>query len=157
MNQKKEPTSAGNAPVFEGFDRPTPPKPWVQKGGWALVALLAYGGITTRYKVALLFAALYAITLLSEKTIRITAAGLEQETRMKVANHREVWPWQDIFSVTYEALPQTPGRVALYFTCGDRTRRLYFAKEEQDEILALGKRQNPALMVYNAADHRPKA
>lgn len=42
-----------------------PRKKWVTVGGWILVAVLLLGGLATRYRVLLVFSALYALALLT--------------------------------------------------------------------------------------------
>lgn len=144
-------------PFYYGKDRPVPMKKWVRPGGWILVALLLYGGITTKFKVALVFAAMYVITLLTKKTIAVTSRGLETFYQMRITTQYDFWAWEDMYSITYEFDYQHSGVVALYFTCGDRTRRLFFNKKEKDAIIALGKEKNPSLVIYDAADTKRKA
>ena len=54
-----------------------PRKKWVTVGGWILVAVLLLGGLATRYRVLLVFSALYALALLTKKDVVVTSRGLE--------------------------------------------------------------------------------
>lgn len=130
---------------------------WVRPGGWVLVALLLLGGLTTRLKIALVFAALYAITLLTKRDTVVTKRGLEIFFQMQITTQYYFWPWEEMFSVTHEEDLRTPGVVTLYFTRGDRTKKLFFPAKDKAAILAFARQQNPAIRIYDAADTKAKA
>lgn len=124
-------------------------KSWVAKGGWAIVFALLVGGTLTRWKVAYVFAVLYALALVMEKYVAVTERGLEIFHQMQVTTNYERWDWKDIYAVTHEPDPRNGSRMILYFTKGDRTKRNYYSKEDAREILKLAKKQNPEIRIYN--------
>ena len=130
---------------------------WVQPGGWVFVALLLVGGLTTKFKIALVFAVFYTVTLLTKRDNVVTKRGLEIFFDMQISTQYYFWPWEEMFSVTHEEDYRTPGVVTLYFTMGDRTKRLFFPKKDKEAILSLARQQNPAIRIYDAADTKAKA
>ena len=113
---------------------------WVKKAGWLAVAILALGGAMTRWKIALVFAALYALALMMEKYVVVTERGLEIFHQMQVTTNYERWDWKDIYAVTHEPDPAGTDRTILYFTKGDRTKRNYYKNEDAKDILKLAKK-----------------
>ena len=132
-------------------------KGWVRVGGWLLVAALLLGGAITRWRIALVFALLYALALLMEKHVAVTRRGLEIFHQMQVTTNYERWDWADIYAVTHEPDPKQGGQTILYFTKGDRTKRNYFTNEDAKEILKLAKKQNPEIRIYDGKETRNKA
>ena len=130
---------------------------WVQPGGWVFVALLLVGGLTTKFKIALVFAVFYTVTLLTKRDNVVTKRGLEIFFDMQITTQYYFWPWEEMFSVTHEVDYRTPDIVTLYFTKDDRTKKLFFPRKDKDAILALAKQQNPAIRIYDAADTKAKA
>ena len=129
----------------------------IKYGGWFVVAVLFLGGMLTRWKIALIFAVLYALAMLMEKYVTVTERGLEIFHQMQVMTNYERWDWKDIYAVTHEPDPAGSGRMILYFTKGDRTKRNYFTNEDAKEILKLAKKQNPEIRIFNGKDTRDKA
>ena len=132
-------------------------KGWVRVGGWLLVAALLLGGAITRWRIALVFALLYALALLMEKYVAVTERGLEIFHQMQFTTNYERWDWKDIYAVTHETDPGGSGRIILYFTKGDRTKRNYYAKEDAQEILKLAQKQNPDIKIFSGEGARDQA
>ncbi|MCR5825916.1 MAG: hypothetical protein K6G54_05075 [Oscillospiraceae bacterium] len=126
-------------------------------GGWLAVAVLAFGGAVTRWKIALIFAVLYALALLMQKDVAVTERGLEIYHDMRITTNYERWDWADIYAVTHETDPAGSGRAILYFTKGDRTKRNYYRPEDVSPILKLAKQKNPAIRIFDGKTTRDKA
>ena len=124
-------------------------KDWVSKGGWVIVFALVAGGALTRWKIAYVFAVLYALALIMEKYVAVTERGLEIFHQMQVTTNYERWDWKDIYAVTHEPDPRNSSRMILYFTKGDRTKRNYYKNEDAREILKLAKKKNPEIKIYD--------
>ena len=124
-------------------------KGWVAKGGWVIVFALLVGGALTRWKIAYVFAVLYALALIMEKYVAVTERGLEIFHQMQVTTNYERWDWKDIYAVTHEPDPRNSSRMILYFTKGDRTKRNYYKNEDAREILKLAKKKNPEIKIYD--------
>lgn len=131
-------------------------KGWVRVGGWLLVAALLLGGAITRWRIALVFALLYALALLMEKHVAVTRRGLEIFHQMQVTTNYERWDWADIYAVTHEPDPKDAARTILYFTKGDRTKRSAFSGEDARAILKLAREQNPDVKLYDGLKTRGK-
>ena len=116
-----------------------PRKHWVTYGGYCLAVLLLAAGLLTRYRIALLFGALYLLALLMEK-------GIEQFYQMRITTHYECYPWNEIDTVVLEDRGH-PTLAALYFRRGDKTKRLFFDKEDAEKILLLARKQNSAMRI----------
>lgn len=129
----------------------------IQYGGWIVVAALLAGGALTRWKIAYLFAVLYALALLMQKDVAVTQRGLEIFHQMQVTTNYERWDWRDIYAVTHEPDPAGSGRTILYFTKGDRTKRNYYQNDDAKEILKLAKKQNPEIRIFDGKETRDKA
>ena len=129
----------------------------IKYGGWLVVAVLFLGGAVTRWKIACVFALLYALSLLMEKYVAVTPRGLEIFHQMRVTTNYERWDWADIYAVTHEPDPAGSGRAILYFTKGDRTKRNYYRAEDVEGILKLAKKQNPQIRVFDGKETRDKA
>ena len=67
---------------------------WVQPGGWVFVALLLVGGLTTKFKIALVFAVFYTVTLLTKRDNVVTKRGLEIFFDMQITTQYYFWPWE---------------------------------------------------------------
>ena len=125
-------------------------------GGWLVVAALVLGGAMTRWKIAYVFAVLYALALVMEKYVAVTERGLEIFYQMQVTTNYERWDWADIYAVTHEPDPAGSGRTILYFTKGDRTKRNYFEPDDAKEIVKLAKKQNPNIEIFDGKDTRER-
>ena len=102
-----------------------PRKKWVYTGGWILSAALILGGIITPYRILLLFAILYILTLLMEKDVAVTERGLEIYYQMKITTHYDFWQWKEIDSLLLEDRNQ-PGLLAMHFIKGNKRFHFFF-------------------------------
>ncbi|MBQ6360702.1 MAG: hypothetical protein IJJ25_06145 [Lachnospiraceae bacterium] len=126
-----------------------PRKKWVIYYGWGLAALLLVGGFMTRFKIALFFAVIIALALISKKTVMVTERGVESFMDMRFTSYYEIWKWEEIEALTHEVLKEFPGSWQLYFTRGDRTRKIFFKEADAKEILKLAKKQNSKIRLYD--------
>lgn len=129
----------------------------ISYGGWFVVAVLALGGAVTRWKIACIFAVLYALAMVMRKYVAVTERGLEIYYDMRISTNYERWDWPDIYAVTYEKDPANSRRAILYFTKGDRTKRNYFKPDDVTGILKLAKRKNPEIRIFDGKEARDKA
>lgn len=129
-----------------------PQKKWVRTGGWVLSAALILGGIITPYRVLILFALLYILTLLMKKDAAVTERGLEIFYQMKITTHYDFWPWKEIDSLLVEDRNH-PGLLALHFVRGDKSKRLFFTRAEIKQIQILAKKKNSRIKM---AEVKPK-
>ena len=130
---------------------------WTKTGGWLLVAILLLGGVVTQWKVAFVFAVLYALALIMEKYVTVTERGLEIFYQMQFTTNYDRWDWQDIYAVTHEPDPHDSALTVLYFTKGDRTKHNSFDNGDAKAILKLAKKRNPEIRIYDGKETRNKA
>ena len=90
-----------------------------------------------------------ALALISKKTIMVTERGVESFMDMRFTSYYEIWKWEEIEALTHERLQAFPGSWQLYFTRGDRTRKIFFKEEDAKEILKLAKKQNSRIRLYD--------
>ena len=126
-----------------------PRKKWVTVGGWILVAVLLLGGLATRYRVLLVFSALYALALLTKKDVVVTSRGLEINYQMRITTQYDFWSWDKIVSVTRED-KNNPEVVALYFGMDNKAKRLYFTRPVAEQVLKLAKKVKPGITIQKA-------
>lgn len=126
-----------------------PRKKWVTVGGWILVAVLLLGGLATRYRVLLVFSALYALALLTKKDVVVTSRGLEINYQMRITTQYDFWSWDKIVSVTRED-KNNPEVVALYFGMDNKAKRLYFTRPVAEQVLKLAKKVKPGITIQEA-------
>lgn len=67
-----------------------------------IFAVIFQGG----YALSAIFAVLYALALLMEKSVAVTNRGLEIFHDMRLTTNYELWAWADIYSITYEPDPK---------------------------------------------------
>ena len=108
---------------------PKPRKKWVTVGGWLLVALLLLGGLTTKYKIALVFAVLYTLTLLTQKEAAVTTRGLEIFYQMQITTHYDYGPWERITSIVREDRDH-PDFIRLHFGFEATEKALFFTRAD---------------------------
>lgn len=101
MKVEHLPWESLEGPIFHAKEL-KPRKAWVTYGCWFMCVLLIIGGLTTRYKIALIFGVLYILTLLMKKDVVVTERGVEIYYQMRIATHYDFWPWKEIFSVIRE-------------------------------------------------------
>ena len=129
-----------------------PRKPYVIYACWAMVILLLVGGLVTRFKIALIFAALYALTLLSQKDVAVTQRGLEIFYQMKITTNYNFWPWAEINAIVVEDRNH-PELIALHFGRGDASKRFFFTRPDTEKILVLAREKHPGVPVRQATDN----
>ena len=150
MSVKSLPWSELAGPVYIPREL-KPRKPYVIYACWAMVVLLLIGGIFTRFKIALVFGALYAITLLSKKDAAVTERGLEIFYQMKITTNYNFWPWEEINAIVVEDRNH-PELIALHFGRGNASKRFFFTRPDTQNILILAKQKNPGIPVRQLND-----
>lgn len=123
-----------------------PRQKWVTVGSWFMCALLIFGGLTTKYRIAAIFGLLYILALLMVKSVAVTSRGLEIFYQMRITTHYDFLSWQDIRAVTREDKGHAE-LVALYFANDIKSKRLFFTKSDAEKIMQLAKTQNAAIKV----------
>ena len=126
-----------------------PRKKWVTVGCWILSVALIIGGIITSYRIAAVFGVLYILVLLMKKDTVITTRGLEIYYQMRITTHYDFWDWKEIVSVIREDRNH-PELVALHFGRGNRSKRLFFTKEDAKQIMVLARKRNSKAVVSDA-------
>ena len=129
-----------------------PRKPHVIYACWAMVILLLVGGIVTRFKIALIFAALYGLTLLSQKDVAVTERGLEIFYQMKITTNYNFWPWAEINAIVVEDRNH-PELIALHFGQGNASKRFFFTRPDTEKILVLAREKHPGVPIRQATDN----
>ena len=81
-----------------------------------------------------------------DKQVVVSEEGIEQFYQMRITTHYECYPWNEIDTVVLEDRGH-PTLVALYFRRGDKTKRLFFDKEDAEKILLLARKQNSAMRI----------
>lgn len=133
-----------------------PRKAWVRYGCWFLCAFLVLGGLITRFRIALLFGLLYILVLLMKKQVVVTERGVETYYQMRITTHYELCSWDEISTLVREDLKH-PTLVALYFGHGDRVKRLFFTREESQQIMDLARRQKHHIRVAESDEGRKQS
>lgn len=123
-----------------------PRKAYVVYACWAMVILLLVGGIFTRFKIALIFGALYALTLLTKKDAAVTERGLEIYYQMRITTNYNFWPWEEINAIVVEDRNH-PELIALHFGRGNASKRFFFTRSDTQNILILAREKNPGVPV----------
>ena len=129
-----------------------PRKPHVIYACWAMVILLLVGGIVTRFKIALIFAALYGLTLLSQKDVAVTERGLEIFYQMKITTNYNFWPWAEINAIVVEDRNH-PELIALHIGRGSASKRFFFTRPDTEKILVLAREKHPGVPIRQATDN----
>lgn len=116
-----------------------------------MVILLLVGGIFTRFKIALIFGALYTLTLLTRKDAVVTQRGLEIFYQMKITTNYNFWPWEEINAIVVEDRNH-PELIALHFGRGNASKRFFFTRQDTQEILILARKKNPNVPIRQLSD-----
>ena len=111
-----------------------------------MVVLLLVGGIVTRFKIALMFGALYALTLLTIKDVAVTRRGLEIFYQMRITTNYNFWPWSEINAIVIEDRNH-PELIALHFGRGNASKRFFFTRQDTQDILILAREKNPGVPI----------
>lgn len=120
---------------------------WNIRLAWIMCAFLMVGGILTPYKIGILFSVLYILVLIMDKETAATPRGIEIFYDMKITTSYTFWPWKEIAAISREENPKVPDIYAVYFTRGDKSKRLFFRKEQWDDIIRLAKQGNHGLQI----------
>ncbi|MCD8329227.1 MAG: hypothetical protein LUC27_00835 [Lachnospiraceae bacterium] len=145
MKKTPFPWESLNGPVYPAREL-KPRKKWVTAGGWILSVLLILGGLITRFRIAALFGILYVLTLLMQRDIVVSERGVETFHQMRITTHYELWRWQEIDGIAQESV-EHPELTTLYFSRGDRVKKLYFTRSEAKDILALARTCHPGIPI----------
>lgn len=129
-----------------------PRKAYVTYACWVMVAILLVGGIVTRFKIALIFGALYTLTLLSKKDAAVTERGLEIFYQMKISTNYNLWPWEEINAIVIEDRSH-PELIALHFGRGNASKRFFFTRRDAQDVLILAREKHPGIPVRQATDN----
>ncbi|MGI6784971.1 MAG: hypothetical protein ACOX5A_12330 [Aminivibrio sp.] len=86
------------------------------------------------------------------KTIALSVAGFERQTRFWGRGRTEVIPWSDMEEVIL--LPAAGGTGAIFST-GARGRRAFFQGVSGDEIIAVVKKHSPGLKISGEERSHP--
>lgn len=151
MSVKSLPWAELPGPIYQTREL-KPRKPYVVYTCWAMVALLLVGGIFTRFKIALIFSALYALTLLTRKDSVVTQRGLEIFYQMKITTNYNFWPWAEINAIVVEDRNH-PELIALHFGRGNASKRFFFTRQDTQEVLILAKEKNPGIPIKQLNDN----
>ncbi len=122
-------------------------KPAVKYCAWGMCLFLFVGGIISKYYVISLFAVLYILVLLMQKSVVATERGIEIFHEMFITTNYEIWSWKDIHAIAKEENPKYPDYVVLYFSKGDRTKRITFYKKQAEEVFRLARKGNAGLRI----------
>ena len=131
-----------------------PRKKWVTVGGWIASILLILGGLAyPKYWFAVIFGALYVLTLLMQKDVVITTRGLEIFYQMHITTQYDFWSWEDIHTIIRED-KKHPELVALHIGKGDRSKRLFFTRADAQAIMDLARKQSHKILVADADESK---
>ena len=151
MNKQSLPWADLSGPIYIPREL-KPRKPYVIYGCWAMVMLLLVGGIFTRFKIALVFGALYSLTLLTQKDVAVTERGLEIFYQMKITTNYNFWPWAEINAIVVEDRNH-PELIALHIGRGNASKRFFFTRQDTQKILVLAREKNPGVPIRQLNDN----
>ena len=126
-----------------------PRKRWVTAGCWVLCVFLIAFGLTSPYRIAIVFGTLYILVLMMRKDVAVTDRGLEIYYQMRITTHYDFWPWEEIVAVIREDR-RHPELVALHFGRGNSSKPFFFTRGDSDAIMALAREKNKKLLVRDA-------
>lgn len=150
MSKQSLPWAGLSGPIYTPREL-KPRKPYVIYGCWAMVILLLVGGIFTRFKIALIFGALYALTLLSQKDAAVTERGLEIFYQMKITTNYNFWPWAEINAIVVEDRNHQE-LIALHIGRGNVSKRFFFTRQDTQDILILAREKHPGVPIRQLTD-----
>lgn len=114
---------------------------------WIMCAFLIIGGLLTPHKLVILFGVLYILVLVMDRSVAATPRGIEIFHDMKITTNYTIWEWKDIHAISREENAKYPNVYAVYFTKGDKSKRLFFPRNQWDAIVRLAKQGNHGLRV----------
>lgn len=129
-------------------------KNWMKWACLVLCLFLIAGGLVTKYRVALIFGILYILVLLMDKRVVVTGRGVETFYQMRITTHYELWRWEEIDAVVREDRNH-PKLVALYFSRGDRVKRLFFTKTDAQAVMDWLRAEHRDIKVAESDEKKP--
>lgn len=126
-----------------------PRKRWVTVGCWVLCVFLITFGLTSPYRIAIVFGTLYILVLMMRKDVAVTDRGLEIYYQMRITTHYDFWPWEEMSAVIREDRKH-PELVALHFGRGNSSKQFFFTRKDSDAIMAMTRRKNRKTLVHDA-------
>lgn len=148
MDSKQLPWDSISGPVYRARVL-KPRKQWVTAGCCFLCVFLIAFGLTTRYRIGIVFGVLYILVLLMKKDIAVTDRGLEVYYQMRITTHYDLWPWEEIVAVIREDR-RHPELVALHFGRGNSSKQFFFTRKDSDAIMAMARKKNQKILVHDA-------
>ncbi|WP_251317913.1 hypothetical protein [Flintibacter muris] len=150
MSKTSLPWAGLSGPIYTPREL-KPRKPHVTYSCWAMVVLLLVGGIFTPFKIALIFSALYALTLLTKKDVAVTQRGLEIFYQMRITTNYNFWPWEEINAIVVEDRNH-PELIALHLGRGSASKRFFFTRQDTQDILILAREKHPGVPIRQLND-----
>ena len=125
-----------------------------EKYAYMITSLLIILGIFTKYKLTVVLALLLLLSLITKRYVAASSKGLEMYTDMKITKTYKLWEWSEIDAITYEKVPNQKGKILLYFTKGDVTKRFFFDENDQDRGFEVAKSHNKKIKIYDAYEYK---
>ena len=126
-----------------------PRKRWVTVGCWVLCIFLIAFGLTSPYRIAIVFGTLYILVLIMRKDVVVTDRGLEIYYQMRITTHYDFWPWEEMAAVIREDRKH-PELVALHFGRRNSSKQFFFTRKDSDAIMAMARKKNGKTLVRDA-------
>lgn len=148
-------------PVYPAKATLQPRKRWVVIGGWMLSAWLLLFGITAWSRnpmlaaISVCFAALYLLTLVTQKDAALTDRGLEIFYDMRITTRYEFFPWEEINAIVCEDRGHAD-MVRLHIGYGNMEKALFFPRRNLSEIYDFCRKKHPGLRIVDYAAPAPK-
>ena len=118
------------------------------------IACMAFGAVLIVLCIIQrsVYAGLIGVVLLAAgvlaKDVYVSEEGIVTEYRFLVHKKREVWSWDEIKDIFCEYSSKYPGKVGIHFTKESlMARRLFFPRNQRDEIVELALSRNPKITV----------
>lgn len=153
MKVKSHPWDQLDGPIFYSVPAKER-KAYVEPMMWVMSFLLIALGIWRKIWLSTILGILEILSLLMDKEIVVTSRGLESYNQMWITDNHEIWPWEEISSVTFETFTDQRNKICLYFTKGDRSRKLFFKRKDWGPIQKLAKEKNPPITIYDGNEFK---
>jgi len=150
VSVKTLPWAELTGPIYQAREL-KPRKAWVTAGGWMASALLIVGGLTTRWRIALVFGVLFILALVTKKDVAVTERGLEIFYQMRVTTNYDFWPWEEVNAIVVEDRNH-PELIALHFGHGNASKRFFFTRPDTKDILILAREKNSGIPIRQVTD-----
>ena len=131
-------------------------KDYVKITAWMIGFILIGMGIFTKNILGMVFGICFLLAMIMKKSKAFTERGLELFNDMRITSSYSFWDWKDIDVLTYEYKKEHKKAVLFYITKGDRTKKIYFDKNDKGNILKLAGEKNPNIKIYDAEKEREK-